>query len=135
MNSNTTENLARGLGIAGIAIGLSEIFLPRKLEKSMGIHNGTNTGILRVLGVREILHGVDILTHEDPAPGIFGRVAGDMLDTALLGIAATKTKKPGAFAAIFAMVSMIGVLDMICAGKLAKQEMSWKQKLMAKMGM
>jgi hypothetical protein len=135
MNSNTTDSLARGLGIASIAIGLSEIFLPKKLEKSMGIRNGQNTGVLRVLGVREILHGIDILTHEDPAPGIYARVAGDMLDTALLGIAATKTRKPGAFAAIFGLVSMIGVLDMICAGKLAKQELSWKQKLMAKVGL
>jgi|SRR5581483_2250218 len=126
------DQFARGLGIASIAIGLSEIVFPRRLEKAMGLHNGVNTGILRVMGVREILQGIDILTHEDPAPGIYARVAGDMLDTALLGIAATKTRRPGSFASIFTMVMGIGVLDMLCAGRLAKNKLSWRQKLMEK---
>jgi hypothetical protein len=130
----TNKEFATGLGFASIAIGLSEILMPRKLEKSMGIHNGVNTGILRVMGVREILQGVDILTHDDPTPGIVARVVGDVLDTALLGIAATKTRKPGSFATVFLSVMGIGLLDMICAGRLAKEKMSWKDRLMEKMG-
>src|SRR5215217_661098 len=77
------ESVAKGLGWASIAIGLSEILMPRQIERTMGIGNGQNTGILRVLGVREICHGVDILSHRDPTPGLWGRVAGDLLDGVL----------------------------------------------------
>src|SRR5437660_11138042 len=101
--------VARGLGWASIAIGASEILAPRQLQRAMGIGNGENTGILRALGVREIMHGVDILSHDDPTPGVWARVAGDALDTVLLGVAATKTKKPGSFATIAAMVIGISV--------------------------
>src|SRR5947207_12417604 len=94
------ETTARGLGVASIGIGLSEIAAPEKLQEIMGIGNGENTGIMRVLGVREILHGVDLLSHEDPTPGIWARVAGDMLDGVLLGVVAAKTRRPGGFAAI-----------------------------------
>ena len=130
----TNKEFATGLGFASIAIGLSEILAPRKLEKSMGIRNGQNTGVLRVMGVREILQGIDILAHDDPTPGVWARVFGDVLDTALFGIAATKTRKPGSLASVFAMVMGIGVLDMICAGRLAKQKLSWKERLMEQVG-
>jgi len=107
--------VAKGLGWASIAIGLSEILMPRKLEQTMGISNGQNTGILRVLGVREILQGVDILSHRDPRPGLWARVFGDMLDGVLLTIAGTKTRKPGGFAAICALVLPVVVMDIIYA--------------------
>ena len=71
----------------------------------MGVGNGQVTGILRVLGVREIMHGIDILAHKDPTPGVWSRVFGDLLDGVLLGAAATRTKKPGGLAAIFAAVT------------------------------
>ena len=109
------------LGMVSIAIGLTEILAPRKLEKTMGIRNGQTTGILRALGVREISHGVDLLTHDDPAPGIFARVLGDMLDGLLLGLAARKSRNPSGMAAIFALVMPVVLADMIFAGRLIKE--------------
>src|SRR3954453_5656697 len=82
------------LGWASIAVGLTEILAPKQLEKTMGVGNGQTTGILRVLGVREIMHGIDLLSHRDPTPGVWSRVFGDLLDGALLGAAATRTKNP-----------------------------------------
>lgn len=120
---------ARGLGWASIAIGLTEVLVPKKIESAMGLHNGENTGILRTLGVREILSGIDILTHDDPTPGVWARVAGDILDTTLLGIAATKTKKPASFATIFAMVVGAGLLDAIVATRLGQKKVTWRSKL------
>src|SRR5215212_7722491 len=81
------RSVAKGLGWVSIAIGLSEILAPKKIEQTMGIGNGQATGILRVLGVREICQGIDILTHNDPTPGLWARVAGDMLDGAVLAVA------------------------------------------------
>jgi hypothetical protein len=110
-----TNNLARALGWSSIGIGMAEIAAPKQLEQFMGISDGENSGILRMLGVREILQGVDILAHRDPTPGVWARVAGDALDSALLIRAATKTRNPGGMAAISAMVLGIGILDVLCA--------------------
>jgi hypothetical protein len=114
--------VARGLGIASIAIGLTELAAPKKLEKMMGVGNGRTTNILRVLGVREIMHGVDILSHEDPTPGVWARVAGDALDGALLGMAATKTRRPGGLMSVFALVLPIVLFDIIFATRLSRDE-------------
>ena len=112
---------ARTLGVVSLLIGLSEIFFPRKLQRTMGIHNGQNTGVMRVLGLREICHGVDILSHRDPTPGVWARVAGDVLDGVLLGAAGAKSKRLGGFAAIAAAVLPVVVADMVVATRLSTQ--------------
>src|SRR5689334_22783318 len=120
------QQTARGMGLVSIAIGLTEIAAPRQLERTMGIRNGQNTGILRVLGVREIMHGIDLLSHDDPAPGMWSRVAGDLLDGAVLGLAARRTRNPGGFMAICAAVLPVVLLDMILAPQLSKRNRrSW----------
>jgi len=110
-----THATARTLGVASLAIGATELLAPRQLEQTMGIGNGEITGIMRVLGVREILHGIDILTHSDPKPGIWGRVAGDMLDGLLLAIAGAKSRNFPGYMAIAAAVAPVVIADMVCA--------------------
>jgi len=115
---NKYEN-AQLLGWASIGIGLSELLLPRQIEqKCLGIGNGQNTGVLRVLGVREICHGIDLLSHRDPAPGVWARVLGDVLDTVMLGAAGRKTRRPVSFGATAASVMAIGIADALFAAKL-----------------
>ncbi len=114
------QEAAKGLGWASIGIGAAEIAAPRQLERLLGISNGRNTGILRVLGTREIMHGLDILSHQDATAGVWSRVAGDVLDVALLSMAGRKTRNPKGFAAAFAMVLGIGVLDMLVAARLGQ---------------
>jgi hypothetical protein len=116
------QQAAQCLGWASIAIGLTEILAPRQLEKAMGVGNGQVTGILRVLGVREIMHGIDILTHKDPTPGVWSRVFGDLLDGVLLGAAATRTKNPGGLAAVFAAVAPVVLADMVFAPRMSKDK-------------
>jgi hypothetical protein len=110
---------SRGLGWTSLAIGLTEILAPRQLEQTMGIRRSQqNTGILRVLGVREMMHGFDLLTHRNPAPGIRARFAGDLLDGVLLGAAAARTRRPGGFMAIAAMVLPVVALDLLLKKRL-----------------
>ena len=116
------QQAAQCLGWTSIAIGLTEILAPRQLEKTMGVGNGQVTGILRVLGVREIMHGVDLLSHEDPTPGVWSRVFGDLLDGVLLGAAATRTKNPSGLAAIFAAVTPVVIADLIFAPRLSRDK-------------
>jgi hypothetical protein len=120
------KQVGRGLGWASLLIGLTEIAAPRKLEQAMGIGNGRHTGVLRVLGIREILQGIDILWHRDPGPGVEARVAGDMIDMAMLAAAALKTRRMSGFLSIAAAVAGIGVLDAICAKQLASRNRLWR---------
>lgn len=120
--ASVDQGAARCLGWASIAVGLTEILAPKQLERTMGVGNGQTTGILRVLGVREIMHGIDILSHDDPTPGVWSRAFGDLLDGALLGAAATRTKKPEGLAAVFAAVTPLVVADLIFAPRLSKDK-------------
>ncbi|HEX2973870.1 MAG TPA: hypothetical protein VHP11_16170 [Tepidisphaeraceae bacterium] len=120
--TSVDEQAARGLGWASIGIGLSELAAPRRLEKLLGVANGQTSGILRTLGIREVMHGVDILAHRNPTPGLWARVAGDALDVAVLALAAKKTRRPLAFATTSAMVLGIGLLDLLFAQRLTRQE-------------
>jgi len=79
-----------------------------------------------VCGVREICQGICILTEQEAnnrmTAGVWARVAGDVLDSALLGVAATKTRKPFAFAVVTAMVLGIGLADLLCAKRLTERQ-------------
>ena len=106
------------LGITSVAIGLTEMLAPQVIQKAMGVGNDrSTTGVLRVLGARELMHGIDLLTHKNPAPGLWARLVGDVLDSALLGLAATRTRKPLGLAAVFAAVVPVVLADMIFAPK------------------
>jgi hypothetical protein len=119
--SSEVETGSEVLGLASIGIGLTELVAPAYVERLLGLdHSPRQRGILQVLGVRELMHGVGILTgtnRTEVSSGVWARVAGDVLDTALLGMAAAKTKRPGSFAAVAAAVAAIGIADMYFAGK------------------
>lgn len=110
---------ARALGWVSLAIGLAEIALPKQLDRFLGTGRGENANMFRALGAREIMQGVDILTHDDPTPGIYARVAGDVLDGTLLSAAAMKTKNPGGVLAAFLLVAPVVVADCIMAKRLS----------------
>ena len=117
---------ARRLGWASIGIGLAELAATRQVTDVLGLEDRpTHRGILRILGVRELMHGVSILTETRPTrnlvAGVWGRVAGDVLDTALLTVAARKTKHPASFAVVSAAVLGVGLLDAIYAERLAHE--------------
>ena len=105
----------RGLGLTSLAIGLTELFFPHKIEQTMGVSDSQNTGILRVLGVRELAHGFDLLTHDNPNPGIVARAVGDLLDSAVLAAAAKKTRNPKGLLTILALVTPVVLADFLLA--------------------
>jgi hypothetical protein len=113
---------ARTLGWVSIAIGLTELLAPRRLEEFMGLDGGPQTtGIFRALGVREVTHGVDLLSHaDDPALGVYARCAGDVLDSALLGAAMLTSRRKSGVAAIFALVLPVVAADLLFARHLAR---------------
>jgi hypothetical protein len=118
------EAAVKALGVASIGIGATELLAPHLVERMMGLDPSESThGTLRALGVRELMHGVGILADGSPsrlAAGIWSRVAGDVLDTALLTAAAMRTHKPLSFAATTATVMAIGALDVLYAVRITK---------------
>ena len=81
------ERVAHGLGWFSIGLGLAEVVAGRALARSLGMEG--LTGMVRAFGVREIVVGVGVLSRPRPAAWMWGRVAGDVLDLAALGLACT----------------------------------------------
>lgn len=79
----TSDRVARGLGWFSLALGLAEVVAPGKLGKALGLE-GKET-LLRAYGGREIGAGMWALS-DTPAPAIWARVAGDIVDLGTLAV-------------------------------------------------
>jgi hypothetical protein len=117
------DTQARALGCVSLAIGVTELVAPRQVARMIGIENGEgdHAALLRTLGVREVIHGIDILSHRDPTPGVLSRVAGDILDGVLLGLAGTRTRNVPGFLATCALVLPVLVADLVLADRLRRR--------------
>src|SRR5918998_128933 len=113
------EQLARGLGWFSLGLGLAELLAPRGVAKVAGVRG--NTGLIRLLGLREIAHGIAIFTQgRRPKEAVWSRVAGDALDLACLGAAfASPDSNKGRVAFATANVLAVTALDVLCARQLS----------------
>lgn len=117
--SASGKKLATGLGWFSIGLGLAELLAPRAIASISGVPK-QRTGLIRLYGLREIASGVTIISQENPASGVWSRVAGDALDLATLGAAAASpNSKKGRLAFATANVLAVTALDVICATQLS----------------
>jgi uncharacterized membrane protein len=118
--SNTTpEQVAHGLGWFSIALGLGEILIPGTMSRVVGA-NGSHGALMRFLGIREIAAGALILSGARAA-GCWSRVAGDLMDLALLGgDLGTRGTDKGRAAGSTAAVVGVTVLDALTAWELSQ---------------
>src|SRR5437868_14343436 len=79
---------AKGLGVFSVALGLTQLMAPNWLGISTGA--GMHPKLTRVCGVRELASGIGVLSGRKPATGLWARVAGDVIDIGLLGVALFK---------------------------------------------
>jgi uncharacterized membrane protein len=80
------ERLASALGWFSLGLGLAGLAAPREVARLIGVPDDDRTrDVLRGIGLREVVQGVGILTQPRPAPWLWSRVAGDVMDLALLG--------------------------------------------------
>jgi uncharacterized membrane protein len=116
--NTTAKRLAKGLGWFSIGLGLAELLAPRAIANISGVSN-KHTGLIRLYGLREIGSGIAIFAQEKPTEGVWSRVAGDALDLASLGVAATRPEaKMGRVAFATANVLAVTALDVMCAMQL-----------------
>jgi hypothetical protein len=121
----TTDRVARGLGWFSLALGLAELVAPGKLGKALGLE-GKET-LLRAYGGREIGAGIWALS-DTPAPAIWARVAGDLVDLGTLAYGlqgADDEQRRNNFIALGA-VAGITVIDLLTAMSLTAEQSEQK---------
>ncbi|MCA1618741.1 MAG: SRPBCC family protein [Acidobacteria bacterium] len=113
------EQLARGLGWFSIGLGLAELLAPRGVARVAGLRGGT--GLIRLMGLREIAHGLAIFSQgRRPTEAVWSRVVGDALDLACLGAAfASPDNDKGRLTFATANVLAVSALDVLCARQLS----------------
>jgi len=118
---SAANTLARGLGLFSIALGTLEIVAPRPLARSLGMRG--QEGLIFAYGVREIVKGAGILAARNPAPWVWGRVAGDALDLGTLAMA-LKGGNSHRRNIVLAAAAVAGVtaLDAYCAARLDREK-------------
>jgi hypothetical protein len=80
------RTIARGLGYLSIGLGLAQVLAPRWFSNTIGVRaRAGQEGIVRLVGARELVAAAGLLTSRNPAPWLWMRVAGDVMDLALLG--------------------------------------------------
>jgi uncharacterized membrane protein len=107
----TQARLARSLGWFSIGLGLAEVAAPRTLSRVLGVDE--HPTLMRACGVREIASGVGILASRRPAPWLWARVGGDVMDLTLL--AAGLPNAPGRVAGAMAAVAGVTALDVVAS--------------------
>ena len=117
-----TGKLAKGLGYFSIGLGLAELLAPAQIGEMIGVSNRYRT-FLPLLGLREIAHGIGILSQQKPTESVWSRVGGDAIDLAYLGAAFmspenNKNRLTGATLAVLGVTA----LDIVCARQLSSQD-------------
>jgi uncharacterized membrane protein len=121
----TTDTLPRALGYFSLGLAGAQVVAPDGLARLIGLKSGAmSTTVMRAIGVRELAAGATLLTDRSHAPvWLWARVAGDMMDLALLGAALTdKHNRRGRVAAALASVGAVTAADAMVAARSTEPE-------------
>jgi hypothetical protein len=113
------HRIARALGWFSIGLGAAELVAPGAVCRSLDVD--CDERLVQAFGAREVAAGVGILTHRNPAPWLWGRVAGDAVDLGALSAALMSSRRRGLVAAAIGSVVGITILDVICSIKLSQR--------------
>ena len=116
-----SDRVARGLGWFSLGLGLVEIVAPGRLARALGLEG--HERLLQAYGGREVGAGVWALS-DTPAPAIWSRVAGDLVDLGTLAAGlrgADAEQRRNATVAIVA-VAGITLVDLLTAASLTAEQ-------------
>lgn len=109
------QTLARGLGVFSLGLGLYQLLAPREFAETIGVRaKPDRETTARAVGARELLAAAGLLASPAPVAWMWMRVAGDVMDLALLGRAMnerdTRSDRVG-----LALASVVGItaLDLL----------------------
>lgn len=115
--------LARGLAWFSMGLGAAELAVPHELARLIGVGARRPAPIvMRALGAREIASGLNLLIGRERPVGAWARVAGDVVDLALLAWAArTHCTHRERLAVAIGAVLGVTALDVIAGRRLARR--------------
>lgn len=88
------DPLAQFLGWFSLGLGTTQVLAPKLVCSLVGADtSGIAPRAMRLMGLREIAQGTGILARPRPTMWVWSRVAGDVLDLALLGLTAAKNRR------------------------------------------
>ncbi len=117
----TASPLALGLGWFSVALGVAELVAPREVARLIGAETTDRSlQTLRVMGARELASGLSILTKPAQAGPVWSRVAGDVVDLALLGRILQQSPVKGRPLAATLAVAGVTALDLLAARRLSQ---------------
>lgn len=115
------QRRANTLGWLSVGLGLAQLIAPRKFARWVGVEvNGRTTRTLRAIGLRELTCAGGLFSFAHPGLWAWARVAGDVMDLALLAAA---PRSNGARRSLGAAAAVLGVtvLDARTALRLARE--------------
>lgn len=121
------RKISRALGWFSIGLGAAQLLMPGSMVRLIGIRDrGGASTVMRTMGMREIGHGVAVLSRPASAASLWSRVAGDALDLALLAAATAQPKNDSQrlamAAASVAGVAALDVYNSISLSRIPKQK-------------
>jgi uncharacterized membrane protein len=100
---------------------LAQILAPRAIGRLADVRN--HHRLISAVGVREIASGVAILAQVKPRGWIWARVAGDVMDLALIGSAFRGSNgSRGRLATAAAVVAGVTAVDAFCGERLSREQ-------------
>jgi uncharacterized membrane protein len=110
--------LAEGLGWFSVALGAAAIIAPGAMSAVSGVGRRS---VARSVGVRELATGIGILTQRNPAPWLWSRVVGDLIDLTVLATnLGSANPRRGRATVSFATVAGILAVDALAASHLTR---------------
>lgn len=117
------DRLARGLGWLSLGLGLTQLAAPRGVARLIGLRgDDEDRKAMIAIGMRELASGIGILAQNRPAPAVWARVGGDVMDLALLGRALNSQRTDRNRVAVATVaVAGVTVLDVLVGQRLGRQ--------------
>jgi uncharacterized membrane protein len=121
--STADRVLSGGLGWFSLGLGIAQLTAPGSVHRLIGTEDtARNRGLMRAVGVRELAAGTGILSRPRPAGWVWARVAGDVIDLALLGAAlGDRRSHQRRVAAAAAAAAGICALDLYTSVRLSRR--------------
>jgi uncharacterized membrane protein len=82
--------MAETLGWLSVGLGLTGLLTPRQTARVSGL---TAPGVVRLIGARELVSGIGLLTQSNKSPWLWARVAGDAMDLAAIAMTHGGTRR------------------------------------------
>jgi uncharacterized membrane protein len=116
------REITRFLGWFSLGLGVPQTLAPGRVNRLIGVRDDSSSRVWqRVVGVRELAAAAGIFSRPRPAAWLWGRVAGDIKDLALLGAAwRRKEERAGRLTAATASVAGITAVDAFAAARMSR---------------